>query len=166
MVIAGNHDHLQSTQAQIDYTQKSKRWYFPSLYYSATFSVPGGKTAQLVRMLFLFFVGQSQDMFLRGSVTMQVAIDTVLLLDGDTTQLIWINQTLAASTADYLFVAGHYPVYSGGEHVSFLFLFVHSFVSHLANHITLQIYSFSFTIFFYSCTCPAFSSFYRATLAS
>ena len=31
-------------------------------------------------------------------------------------QAAWIESTLAASTADWLIVAGHYPVYSGGEH--------------------------------------------------
>ena len=33
-----------------------------------------------------------------------------------TTQLDWIKTTLAVSTADWLFVVGHYPVYSGGSH--------------------------------------------------
>ena len=33
-----------------------------------------------------------------------------------TIQLEWIEQTLAASTADWLFVVGHFPVYSGGSH--------------------------------------------------
>jgi tartrate-resistant acid phosphatase type 5 len=31
-------------------------------------------------------------------------------------QLQWLEQTLAASTADYLWVSGHYPVYSHCEH--------------------------------------------------
>lgn len=33
-----------------------------------------------------------------------------------TAQLDWIKVTLASSTADWLFVVGHYPVYSGGSH--------------------------------------------------
>jgi len=33
-------------------------------------------------------------------------------------QWAWINETLRTSTADWLFVAGHYPCYSGGEHGS------------------------------------------------
>lgn len=28
----------------------------------------------------------------------------------------WLEDTLAASTAAYLLVVGHYPVYSGGSH--------------------------------------------------
>lgn len=31
-------------------------------------------------------------------------------------QLQWLEQVLASSTADWLVVAGHYPVYSAGEH--------------------------------------------------
>jgi len=31
-------------------------------------------------------------------------------------QLAWLEATLAASTADYLFVSGHYPVYSQCQH--------------------------------------------------
>ena len=33
-----------------------------------------------------------------------------------TQQLEWLASTLAASTADWLFVVGHFPVYSGGHH--------------------------------------------------
>jgi len=31
-------------------------------------------------------------------------------------QMRWLQATLNASTADWIIVAGHYPVYSGGEH--------------------------------------------------
>mmetsp|Transcript_14696 Transcript_14696/g.22852 ORF Transcript_14696/g.22852 Transcript_14696/m.22852 type:complete len:164 (+) Transcript_14696:1020-1511(+) len=31
-------------------------------------------------------------------------------------QLKWLEKTLNASTSDWLVVAGHYPVFSGGEH--------------------------------------------------
>jgi tartrate-resistant acid phosphatase type 5 len=34
------------------------------------------------------------------------------------TQLVWIEETLAASTADWLIVIGHYPIYTGGYHGS------------------------------------------------
>eukprot|EP00287_Rhodomonas_sp_CCMP768_P026371 CAMPEP_0202844016 /NCGR_PEP_ID=MMETSP1389-20130828/66107_1 /ASSEMBLY_ACC=CAM_ASM_000865 /TAXON_ID=302021 /ORGANISM="Rhodomonas sp., Strain CCMP768" /LENGTH=149 /DNA_ID=CAMNT_0049521235 /DNA_START=36 /DNA_END=485 /DNA_ORIENTATION=- len=33
-------------------------------------------------------------------------------------QMTWLEETLAASTADWLVVVGHYPVLSGGEHGS------------------------------------------------
>ena len=35
-VVAGNHDHLGSVQAQLDY-HGSERWRFPSLYYKLPF---------------------------------------------------------------------------------------------------------------------------------
>lgn len=31
-------------------------------------------------------------------------------------QLSWVEKTLNESTADYVFVIGHYPVFSTGEH--------------------------------------------------
>jgi len=92
VVIAGNHDHYQKVSAQIDYSSHSTRWQFPALYYTQTYQIPGGRTMQVV------------------------ATDSVTLIDGDSKQLRWIKEQLAASQADYLIVIGHYPVYSGGEH--------------------------------------------------
>ncbi|GMR52064.1 hypothetical protein PMAYCL1PPCAC_22259, partial [Pristionchus mayeri] len=34
LIIAGNHDHLGNVSAQMSYTNKSKLWYFPALYYN------------------------------------------------------------------------------------------------------------------------------------
>lgn len=98
--IAGNHDHHKGRgQGEIDYylNKRDSRWYFPSFYYSQTISLPS------------------------STATLQlVFIDTVLLADASTNQdqLTWINSTLSTSTADWLMVVGHFPVYSGGEHGS------------------------------------------------
>ena len=112
--VAGNHDHFGNVTAQMAYSQISTRWRFPKLWY--TFSE----------------TTQARD---GATFTTQVVyIDTVVLAglsyvaeDGRVVagaphplhnarlraeQLAWLEATLAASTADYLWVAGHYPVYS------------------------------------------------------
>ena len=102
--IEGNHDHHYGRgQGQIDFykNKRDARWVMPSYWYSQQWHL--------------------QD----SDVTVQmVFIDTVILSGDDNVtypvqrkeQYAWINETLAASTADWLFVVGHYPVYSSGEH--------------------------------------------------
>jgi len=97
-IIAGNHDHYGNVTAEVAHTADDPRWYFPSLWYNQTMTSGDGVTVQ-----FIFY-------------------DTVIYADYPTSQdaikqRAWIEQTLAASAfADYLFVVGHYPVYSIAEH--------------------------------------------------
>lgn len=103
LAILGNHDHnLGRGQAEIDYytQRKDERWVMPAYWYTATFHLEqSNATAQFV------------------------FIDTIILADGDAKwtklrleQYQWIKDTLGNSTSDWLFVVGHYPIYSGGEH--------------------------------------------------
>lgn len=97
-VIVGNHDWRPGPKgpaAEIAYSKRNPRWHFPARYYSF---VQGGSSAG-------------------GGPTVEfVMIDTVTLAVDDPDQLRWINSTLAASTADWVVVGGHYPVYSAAEH--------------------------------------------------
>lgn len=132
-VLAGNHDHLGNLTNQFSYHEKDSRWNFPSYHHRVVkeFPVPemesddpeiGGGTRA------------------KGKVTVEVLlIDTIHLaghhphvhqtdagyfdpLPGPTSletaenQLAWIKNHLSSSSADYLLVAGHYPVYSGCSH--------------------------------------------------
>jgi tartrate-resistant acid phosphatase type 5 len=117
-VIAGNHDHRGNVSAQIAYTQRSQRWHFPSEYYSFNESTADGDaTLQYVMIDTVELCGSSSGM---------AGDDEVDLLGRELpgpadavkadAQWAWINETLAASTADFLVVAGHYPVYSICEH--------------------------------------------------
>jgi len=90
-MVLGNHDHNGNVTAQIEYTQHSSRWYLPAQWYSEVLSFGNNVTVQFV------------------------FIDTVVLPSSEE-ELTWIEETLASSTADWLFVAGHFPVYSLGEH--------------------------------------------------
>ncbi|CAF0951908.1 unnamed protein product [Rotaria sp. Silwood1] len=112
-VLAGNHDHRGNVSAEIEYGKISKRWIFPDYFYS--FSLwQSDKQKKLIDF---------------------VMIDTVILCGGDSlsdwdhtplegpkNQHVaeaywqWIEEQLRQSTAPYLLVNGHYPVYSIAEH--------------------------------------------------
>jgi len=95
-MVLGNHDWIGNVSAQVEYTKHSKLWYLPSIWYSTVIPIPGtSSTAE-----FVFY-------------------DTQIFSDqwGSTLanqQLSWIESTLNSSKADWLFVLGHYPVYSVG----------------------------------------------------
>jgi len=91
-VIAGNHDYRGSVQAQIDYTKKKgTSWYFPSKYYKTTRKVETGVDVDFVYL------------------------DTTPMTEfkkKDKAQVAWLRDTLAASTAKWIIVIGHHPIYS------------------------------------------------------
>uniref|UniRef100_A0A0B6ZW14 Tartrate-resistant acid phosphatase type 5 n=1 Tax=Arion vulgaris TaxID=1028688 RepID=A0A0B6ZW14_9EUPU len=109
-LIAGNHDHYGNVTAQILYSKYSKRWNFPNLYYYKEFMIPN--TDLSVGFVFIDTIqlcGNTDDFLIqkpRGPVNQ---------LDADQ-QWAFVKQSLNKSRASYLFVAGHYPVYSVAEH--------------------------------------------------
>merc|ERR1719183_2457375 len=67
-VVAGNHDHLGNVQAQIDYSERSERWNFPSQYYSFSETAPDGATVEIVLIDTVQLSGISDhENFLEGS---------------------------------------------------------------------------------------------------
>jgi len=119
-VLAGNHDHLGNVTAQIEYSKISERWSFPTEYYTFTETGGDGSTVQFVMIDTVILGGGSE-------VLHPVTDEIVRELHGNElpgpsdqakadAQLAWIASTIASSTADYLLVAGHYPVYSICEH--------------------------------------------------
>jgi tartrate-resistant acid phosphatase type 5 len=112
-VIAGNHDHFGDVQLEIDYTNQSKRWNFPNYYYSFRKVAPDGATVDFVMIDTVQFAGNSgvdhhglSGSELPGAADAEVA----------GAQLDFIKKQLQGNTADYIIVAGHYPVYSIAEH--------------------------------------------------
>lgn len=102
--ILGNHDHhLGRGQGEIDYykNKRDSRWYCPAYWYDQVWHLE--ESATTVHMVFIDTVILSGD-------------DNVTYPEMRAEQYAWINSTLAASTADWLIVVGHYPVYSSGEH--------------------------------------------------
>lgn len=115
-VVLGNHDYLGNVSAQVAYTQHSARWRLPALYYKESYAIgtrPDGSPATM-DIVFLDTV------VLAGNSDLQE--DPFGPLPGPedalaaSAQWAFIEDALANSTADYLFTAGHYPVWSGCQH--------------------------------------------------
>eukprot|EP00163_Fabomonas_tropica_P002921 TRINITY_DN1238_c0_g1_i1.p1 TRINITY_DN1238_c0_g1~~TRINITY_DN1238_c0_g1_i1.p1 ORF type:complete len:296 (-),score=74.61 TRINITY_DN1238_c0_g1_i1:14-901(-) len=112
-VIAGNHDHYGNVSAEIAYTQKSQRWYFPSEYYTEVMPIPGSnQTVQFIFLDTIVLCGHSDD---RVSADI-IPHATDEAKAASNAQLAWLEATLANSTADWIIAAGHYPIYSVAEH--------------------------------------------------
>ncbi|XP_014872334.1 tartrate-resistant acid phosphatase type 5a [Poecilia latipinna] len=109
-VVAGNHDHAGNVKAQIEYSQKSDRWKFPSYYYELNFRIPNtGKTLTIIMLDTVMLCGNSDDFADAQPRAPLSAVDA-------NRQLVWLQDRLARSKADFLLVAGHYPVWSVSEH--------------------------------------------------
>jgi len=122
-VVAGNHDHLGNVSAQIAYTSNPQnaggRWRFPYWYHNVTqhFEV-GGKMVELEVLLFdsVIMVGNTDQVNDDGTVT-EVSLSEVQPQDASLAaeQLAWLTERMEKSTADYLWVGGHYPVWAIGN---------------------------------------------------
>ncbi|EDQ92344.1 uncharacterized protein MONBRDRAFT_30765 [Monosiga brevicollis MX1] len=114
-VIAGNHDHKGNVSAQIAYSQLSSRWHFDDYYYKKSFVFsPSSERNMTIDIIFIdtvLLAGNSDDLEDKFG-TLPGPIDA----DWAETQWSWIQASLRDSTADYLFTAGHYPVWSGCSH--------------------------------------------------
>lgn len=119
---AGNHDHYGDVTKQVDYTEYSRhkaktnssfvhRWEFPDLYHKQT--VQRGDLT--IDMVFIDTVILEDAYQKHGSEKWVWGFSKLKLMDG-VTHWKWLETTLQESTADYLLVAGHYPVFSQGSH--------------------------------------------------
>eukprot|EP00898_Chlorokybus_atmophyticus_P007491 jgi/Chlat1/7743/Chrsp66S07219 len=111
-IALGDHDHCGNVSAQILYTKQS-RWTLPAAYYSSNFTLPAGQVVQLI---------VTDSVGLEGGVANGMVRRFETFLDpqfagfeAGQKQWQWLEQTLRESTADWVIVAGHRPVYSGGQ---------------------------------------------------
>ena len=112
-LVAGNHDHLGNVSAEIAYSSLSKRWNMPSMYYDFTKTAPDGATTQVVYIDTVIFAGMSSEDVDAEAGVLRPWPEAQHLRGA---QLEWLEKTLSASTADYLWVSGHYPIYSQCQH--------------------------------------------------
>ena len=117
-VIAGNHDWKGNVQAQIDYSTVSERWNFPDYNHEHTFSWTEDDKNLQVQIILI-------DTPQLSGVGPDVSPDHPRYFDKPTGPLnatlasdtyAWIEEKMQSSTADYIWVAGHYPVYSACPH--------------------------------------------------
>ncbi len=105
-VVLGNHDYRGNIQAEIEYTNISRRWEMPSHYFSKEIELEDGSRALFV---YLDTNPLNDEYYEEEKYKDKVASQ-------DTTkQLQWLDQTLANSTADWKIVTGHHPMYTGGK---------------------------------------------------
>ncbi|KAK0424755.1 hypothetical protein QR680_008830 [Steinernema hermaphroditum] len=120
-MIAGNHDHFGNITAQIHYTNYSSKWTFPDLYYKTSYRFgPRNVSVDFVFIDTIVLCGNTQDIqnggFLDVILTKQVDPEEPSDPEAAHKQWEWIVEQLNSSTSDYLFVAGHYPIFSISSH--------------------------------------------------
>ena len=108
-LLAGNHDHYGNVSAQLAYSAISSRWHFPSLWYDFVEVAGDGSRVHVLMIDTVTLAGNSRDELedLSGD-----ELPGPMSVSRAEAQWQWINTTLHSSEADYLFVAGHYPVWS------------------------------------------------------
>lgn len=114
--ILGNHDYRGNVTAQVAYTDLSSRWRFPSLYYNFTAPVPG--LAAPAHFFMLDTIIWSGDSYRDPNGTFVPAPGPADVAAAGA-QIEWLKAGLAAARAEgapYIFVAGHYPIYSACSH--------------------------------------------------
>jgi len=118
----GNHDWYGNGTAQVGYSQISKRWVQPALAYSASYDAhPNGPSVDLISIDTIVLCGNTfketdddadwiEELGIRGEKTKGYH-GPASEVDADSMWL-YIESELAKSKADYLFVFGHYPMFS------------------------------------------------------
>ncbi|XP_022109871.1 tartrate-resistant acid phosphatase type 5-like isoform X2 [Acanthaster planci] len=111
-IIAGNHDWRGNVTAELEYTKLSKRWTFPSLYYAFNHTIPGTK----VKVAFIMLDTQVLCSILDEFSTPEELAGPLDKIAAEK-EWQWVEEQLKATqSADYVIVAGHYPVWSIAEH--------------------------------------------------
>jgi tartrate-resistant acid phosphatase type 5 len=109
----GNHDYNGNVQAQIDYSNTSERWKMPARYYWFEKTVSGNVSALFVIIDTNPLIEGYRETKKNG--TNDLFVDNINSQDPEK-QIKWLDSVLAESNAKWKIVAGHHPIYSGGEH--------------------------------------------------
>eukprot|EP00600_Ochromonadales_sp_CCMP1393_P003243 CAMPEP_0174991380 /NCGR_PEP_ID=MMETSP0004_2-20121128/21859_1 /TAXON_ID=420556 /ORGANISM="Ochromonas sp., Strain CCMP1393" /LENGTH=322 /DNA_ID=CAMNT_0016245121 /DNA_START=81 /DNA_END=1049 /DNA_ORIENTATION=- len=113
-VTSGNHDYKGNVTAQVAYTNDNKRWVYPDLYQTVTFTGLDGTTVDLVLIDTVDLSGESLTLDEKDPNYFKPLPPRERSVRSE--EWDWIEEKMSASTADYLLVGGHYPVYSVCDH--------------------------------------------------
>jgi len=113
-ILGGNHDHYGNISAQVDYSEVSNRWVFPNTYHSHSFiSSDGSVSLDIILIDTVELAGMS--LYEEGHPNYFDKLPTQSR-EYNLKQWLWIEDQMASSSADYLLVMGHYPIYSVCRH--------------------------------------------------
>ena len=112
-IVLGNHDYKVTPQAQIDYTQKSRRWKLPSHYYSLKFPIDGD-TMQQIQILFMDTTP------LIDKYYSEPEYSPFIITQDTAAQMNWLRTTLADKdpSIKWRIVIGHHPLYTSGKRIN------------------------------------------------
>ncbi|WP_282636599.1 metallophosphoesterase [Sphingobacterium thalpophilum] len=103
--ILGNHDYKSDPDAQVRYSNISRRWKMPSRYYSKVFSL---RDDRKVLMAFIDTNPLIPEFYTNSEYGPHVAGQQ------PERQLVWLDQLLRDSDAHWKIVVGHHPLYTAG----------------------------------------------------
>jgi len=103
--VLGNHDYMLNPEAQVVYTQKSRRWKMPSRFYHQTLKIGPLEEALLV------FIDTNT------MISEHYHELSPLNIQGQDMgrQLQWLEESLRSSRAKWKLVFGHHVLFSGGS---------------------------------------------------
>jgi len=104
-VVLGNHDYRGNSQAQLDYSKKSRRWKLIDRYYKITKKIEKSVNLDLV------FIDTSP--LIRDYHSNYEKYD--IKIQDTTRQYNWIDTTLQNANNKWKFVIGHHSIYTGGK---------------------------------------------------
>lgn len=100
--ILGNHEYRGNSQAVLDYANVSRRWSIPSRYYARTWDDDGIS----VKVVFLDTTPLIEKYHKKTDTYPDAGKQ-----DAEA-QLKWLDETLSASSEDWVVVVGHHPIYA------------------------------------------------------
>uniref|UniRef100_A0A0K0F7C6 Tartrate-resistant acid phosphatase type 5 n=1 Tax=Strongyloides venezuelensis TaxID=75913 RepID=A0A0K0F7C6_STRVS len=119
-MIFGNHDYLGNIDAQINYTYHSSKWTFPDYYYTINYQLKNNAKIKFIMIDTMQLCGNTIDIdgdslfsWMTANHHDPTGPENKTLADE---QWKWITNEIETSRDNYLFVVGHYPVYSISQH--------------------------------------------------
>jgi len=100
--VLGNHDYKGNPEAEVKYSEISRRWRMPARYYTLVKKVNDSTSA---RFIFMDTPPMVSEYYSEKGYSDIAAQDTAK-------ELVWLKNVLANAKEQWIFVVGHHPVFS------------------------------------------------------